>query len=226
VPGPTVEVETVRRVFRSFVFERKGETRITAELNADNIRTLLGNRWEGETLRKLITNERYLGHLIYNRTSAKLKGRRVLNPPDIKPNVKRARSRLGTLVWIERYPGDAAMGTTYGATGLGQVAASTRRSPAYLRDMGLREVVWVDFMQIQPRKGAKRWQHAGKDFESKVLFVAEPIGSSLDNSDLVVEPLDEAQRDFVLLLAVGCNAIPNDDRSSRRTSRRVSASAI
>jgi hypothetical protein len=88
--------------------------------------------------------------------------------------------------------------------------------------MGLREVVWVDFMQIQPRKVSKRWQHAGKDFESKVLFVAKPTGSSLDNSDLVVEPLDEAQRDLVLLLAVGCDAIPRmGDRRRLRGAGRV-----
>src|SRR5664279_6316963 len=73
---------------------------------------------------------------------------------------------------------------------------------------GLREVVWVDFTQIQPRKASKRRQHAGEDFEPKVFFVTEPIGSSLDNSDLVVEPLDEAERDFVFLLAVGGDAIP------------------
>src|SRR5664279_127363 len=74
--------------------------------------------------------------------------------------------------------------------------------------LGLREVVWVDFTQIQPRKASKRRQHAGEDFEPKVFFVTEPIGSSLDNSDLVVEPLDEAQRDFVLLLAVCSDAVP------------------
>jgi hypothetical protein len=41
-----------------------------------------------------------------------------------------------------------------------------------LLKLGLREVVWVDFMQVQPRKASKRWQHAGKNFEPKVLFVA------------------------------------------------------
>jgi len=55
---------------------------------------------------------------------------------------------------------------------------------------------------------SERWQHAGEDFEPKVVFIAQPVCSSLDDADFVVEPLDEAQRDFVLRFAVGGDAIP------------------
>jgi DNA invertase Pin-like site-specific DNA recombinase len=84
VHGPAVEVETVRRIFRSFVDDRKSERQIAAELNADQLRTLLGNRWEPESVTKLLANESYLGHIIFNRTSTKF-GRRptVHNPPDM-----------------------------------------------------------------------------------------------------------------------------------------------
>ena len=49
----------------------------------------------------------------------------------------------------------------------------------------------------------KRWQHAGEDFEPQILFVAQAVGAALDHSDLVVEPLDEAERDFVFEPIVG-----------------------
>ena len=51
-------------------------------------------------------------------------------------------------------------------------------------------------------------QHAGEDFEPEVFFVAQAIGAPLDHADLVVEPLDEAERDLVLGQAVGGNSVP------------------
>jgi Recombinase len=44
VHGPVIEVETVRRIFRSFVHEGKGESAIARELNADNLPTSYGKR--------------------------------------------------------------------------------------------------------------------------------------------------------------------------------------
>ena len=41
-------------------------------------------------------------------------------------------------------------------------------------------------------------QHASEDFEPQVIFVAQAVGAPLEHADLVVEPLDEAERYFVL----------------------------
>src|ERR1019366_2216348 len=49
---------------------------------------------------------------------------------------------------------------------------------------------------------------ACQDFEPQVLLVAQTVGASLDHADLVVEPLDEAERDLVLQPAVGRDAVP------------------
>jgi hypothetical protein len=54
-----------------------------------------------------------------------------------------------------------------------------------------------------------------------MFFVAQSVCASLDDADLVVEALDESERDLVLGSAVSGDAIPNDERSSRRTSRRA-----
>lgn len=83
VHGPALEVETVRRIFRSFVHERKGESAIARELNADNLPTTYGKRWEPETITRFLTNERYLGHILFNRTSFKLGRARVANPSEM-----------------------------------------------------------------------------------------------------------------------------------------------
>ncbi|MBP2427454.1 recombinase family protein [Bradyrhizobium elkanii] len=81
--GPDREVETVKRIFNSFVNEQKHEGLIVAELNADRIPTLLGHQWIRRNVTQLLTNERYLGHIIFNQTSAKLGGKARRNPRDM-----------------------------------------------------------------------------------------------------------------------------------------------
>ena len=51
-------------------------------------------------------------------------------------------------------------------------------------------------------------QHASEDLEPQIFLVAQAVGASLDDANLVVESFDEAQRDFVLRLAVGRDTIP------------------
>ena len=83
VPGPDHEVGIVNRIFRAFVNEGLNETQITDRLNAEGVSTDLGRKWSRGTIHSLLTNEKYIGNNIYNRTSFKLKQSRVLNSPDI-----------------------------------------------------------------------------------------------------------------------------------------------
>ena len=46
-------------------------------------------------------------------------------------------------------------------------------------------------------------QHAGEDLEPQVVLVAQAVSAPLDHPDLVVEPLDEAERDLVVRPAIG-----------------------
>jgi len=82
-PGPASEVRTVKRVFESFVTHGKTITQIADELNADQIRTTRGNKWKPYTIGKLLTNECYIGNIVFNRTSYKLKQNVVANPPEM-----------------------------------------------------------------------------------------------------------------------------------------------
>jgi len=52
------------------------------------------------------------------------------------------------------------------------------------------------------------WQHGSKNLETQILFVSKLIGAPLDDADLVVQPFDETQRDFVFRSAVSSDAMP------------------
>ncbi len=82
-PGPEEELEVVRRVYEQFTREGKRESEIAADLNARSLRTDLGRPWTRAAVRQLLTNEKYIGNNVYNRTSFKLKKRRVRNTPDM-----------------------------------------------------------------------------------------------------------------------------------------------
>src|SRR4029453_18424006 len=45
-------------------------------------------------------------------------------------------------------------------------------------------------------------------FDPKLLFVAQAVSATLDHPYFVVEPLDEAERDLILRLAVGGDPAP------------------
>src|SRR5215475_3636310 len=52
------------------------------------------------------------------------------------------------------------------------------------------------------------WERAGQNFEPQVFFVAESVGTPLDDAYLCVEPFNESQGHLVFRLAVGGDAVP------------------
>jgi DNA invertase Pin-like site-specific DNA recombinase len=80
--GPEAEVETVRRMYRMFTLQGLPERVIAAQLNSEGSRTDLGREWTRGTVHQVLTNEKYIGNNVFNRTSFKLKQRRVRNPPE------------------------------------------------------------------------------------------------------------------------------------------------
>lgn len=83
VPGPPDEVETVQRIYRLFVEERRSEREIAVILNEEGRRTDLGRPWTRSAVHQILSNEKYVGNNVYNRVSFKLKKKRVVNPPDM-----------------------------------------------------------------------------------------------------------------------------------------------
>jgi DNA invertase Pin-like site-specific DNA recombinase len=82
VPGPEEEVETVRWMYRQFANNGKSETEIATLLNKKSITTDQGRPWNREIVRRVLSNEKYIGNNVYARRSFKLKQRPVKNSPD------------------------------------------------------------------------------------------------------------------------------------------------
>jgi DNA invertase Pin-like site-specific DNA recombinase len=81
-PGPEIEVATVRRVYHCFTVDHQPEAQIAALLNNEGIQTEMGRPWTRGTIHELLTNEKYIGNNLYNRTSTKLQRPRVTNSPE------------------------------------------------------------------------------------------------------------------------------------------------
>jgi len=82
VPGTTDETAVVRWVFEQFL-QQKSETAIARELNQTAVPTNTGRPWNRGLIGRLLRNENYIGNLIYNRHSAKLREKRKCNPPEL-----------------------------------------------------------------------------------------------------------------------------------------------
>jgi DNA invertase Pin-like site-specific DNA recombinase len=83
VPGPPEEIAVVQQMYRWFVEDRLRELDIAERLNGMGLRTDFGRPWSRGTVHQVLTNEKYIGHNVYNRQSYKLKKVRVINPPEM-----------------------------------------------------------------------------------------------------------------------------------------------
>jgi DNA invertase Pin-like site-specific DNA recombinase len=83
VPGPQFEIRIIKRIFKSFVVDKKSRTQIAADLNADKICNARGRRWTMLTIHNILKNEVYIGHTIFGRKSTKVGQKGVVrNPPE------------------------------------------------------------------------------------------------------------------------------------------------
>ena len=82
-PGPSEEVDTVRHIFRLFVYEGKSQAEIADILNEEGLTTDWGRLWARDMVHRVLTNEKYIGNNVFNRISFKLKKKRVVNTPDM-----------------------------------------------------------------------------------------------------------------------------------------------
>ena len=83
VPGPSHEVETVNTIYKKFVYDGFSEFEIANQLNKQGIVTDLNQPWTRSSVAQVLTNEKYIGNNVYNKTSFKLKTKRVKNPHEM-----------------------------------------------------------------------------------------------------------------------------------------------
>jgi len=86
MPGPDEEVERVRWIYEQFCANNKNMVQIAAILNAEGVLTDHGRMWTPATVKQILTNEKYIGNNVYNRTSCRItttgdaRGKHVRNP--------------------------------------------------------------------------------------------------------------------------------------------------
>jgi DNA invertase Pin-like site-specific DNA recombinase len=72
VPGPAVEVECVREVYRMFIDEKRTVHAIARELNRRNIKYLGTTRWDHTAVHTILSHPKYAGRNRFGRTSKRL----------------------------------------------------------------------------------------------------------------------------------------------------------
>ena len=83
VPGPAHEIDTVNTIYKQFVYDGLSEFEIAKQLNDRGILSDLERPWTRSSIQQVLTNEKYIGNNVYNRSSYKLKQKRVKNPPEM-----------------------------------------------------------------------------------------------------------------------------------------------
>jgi hypothetical protein len=80
IPGPKNEIKIVNRIYDLFIDNNVPEFIIAERLNEQNIPAENGTLWTRAKIHQILTNEKYIGNNIYNKTSSKLKSRLVKTP--------------------------------------------------------------------------------------------------------------------------------------------------
>lgn len=80
VPGPADEVQTVQNIFNWFVGERLLYKDIARRLERLGVAPPPGLLWTKSVIKFMLRNEKYVGHVVYNRTSNRLSRGRIKLP--------------------------------------------------------------------------------------------------------------------------------------------------
>ena len=79
VHGPHEEVAVVRRIFDMCTDKQMPDTRIAEALNAEGLKNQYGRAWSAHNVKAILTNEKYAGTLIFNRSTQRLRSSRRPN---------------------------------------------------------------------------------------------------------------------------------------------------
>ncbi|NVN90149.1 MAG: recombinase family protein [Desulfuromonadales bacterium] len=99
MPGPDVERGIVLWIYDQFI-AGTGETEIATRLNARGVKNHFGRPWSRGTVCEVLTNEKYVGNNLFNRTSGKMKSKAKPNPESEWVRKERA---FEPIVDVERF---------------------------------------------------------------------------------------------------------------------------
>ena len=79
-PGPEHEIAVVNLIFKWYAEDGIGDRRIARLLNSQNEPSNYPGGWTPDIIRSMLKNEKYIGNLIFNKASFKLRHTAVRNP--------------------------------------------------------------------------------------------------------------------------------------------------
>lgn len=82
VAGPEDEIKVIHQIYEWFIQHNLSESQIAEKLNSENIKTDFNRAWTRNTVHEVLTNEKYIGNNVFNKTSFKLKKAHVSNPTE------------------------------------------------------------------------------------------------------------------------------------------------
>ncbi|MCC8964904.1 recombinase family protein [Bradyrhizobium sp. Pear76] len=81
-PGAPKQIAIVNWIFQQCLRGRR-YSHIAGDLNEACASTACGRPWNARIVKRVLQNENYIGNIVYNRQSKKLKSPRVSNPPEL-----------------------------------------------------------------------------------------------------------------------------------------------
>lgn len=79
VPGPEAEVAIVHRIYGMYVDDGLADCRIAERLNAEGAMTDTGRPWTSHVVKQILTNEKYSGTMVFNRSTQRMRTKRRPN---------------------------------------------------------------------------------------------------------------------------------------------------
>jgi DNA invertase Pin-like site-specific DNA recombinase len=81
--GPANEVRIINRIFAEYVERKRSQEEIVRQLNQEGVPNHLDRPWTRRMIDYVLSDERYMGNIIYNRESYPLRERKIKNPPEL-----------------------------------------------------------------------------------------------------------------------------------------------
>lgn len=83
MPGPEEEVRIVNDMYHWLIRDGLNLSDIVKRLNNMGVMPQIGKEWTLDKVRQILTNEKYIGTNVYNKSSCKLSTLRIENPPEM-----------------------------------------------------------------------------------------------------------------------------------------------
>lgn len=77
------EVDVVRRIYRLYTQDGWNDSEIARLLQDEGHSTHMGHPWDNCTVRRILTNSRYCGEIVYNQTTRRLRAKVQANPAQL-----------------------------------------------------------------------------------------------------------------------------------------------